>query len=112
MVLISSAVSKLLLLVVVSIYMLSTVPQTQVLQIMKNYWKYCGGVKNPAVVVGDFNYPHANWGTLTGCSDSRALIDTSLDMFWSQYVDFSTHQSGNILDLVFAEEGMINEVKD
>ena len=33
-------------------------------------------------------------------------------MFWSQYVDFPTHQSGNILDLVFAEEGMINEVKD
>ena len=70
------------------------------------------GVKNPAVVVGDFNYPHANWGTLTGCAESRNLIDTSLDMFWSQYVDFPTHQSGNILDLVFAEEGMINEVKD
>ena len=70
------------------------------------------GVKNPAVVVGDFNYPHANWETLSGCTDSRALIDSSLDMFWAQYVDFPTHQSGNILDLVFAEEGMINEVKD
>ena len=70
------------------------------------------GVNNPAIVVGDFNYPSANWGTLTGCADSRVLIDTSLDKFWTQYVDFPTHQNGNILDLVFAEDGLINEVRE
>ena len=69
-------------------------------------------VKNPAIVVGDFNYPAANWGALTGCTDSQQLIDISLDKFWTQHVDFSTHRSGNILDLVFAEMGMLNEVRD
>ena len=67
---------------------------------------------NNAIVIGDFNYPHANWEMLSGCTESQILIDTSLDMFWMQYVDFPTHHNGNTLDLVFAEEGMINEVRD
>ena len=70
------------------------------------------GASNNAIVIGDFNYPNANWETLSGCTDSQVLIDTSLDKFWTQYVDFPTHHNGNILDLVFAEEGMINEVRD
>ena len=69
-------------------------------------------VKNPAIVVGDFNYPLAKWEMLSGCTDSQQLIDLSLDKFWTQFVDFGTHQSGNILDLVFAEAGMIGEVRD
>ena len=69
-------------------------------------------VRNPAVVLGDFNYPTANWTTLQGCATSQQLIDISLDMFWQQVVSMATHQSGNILDLVFAEPGMVNDVRD
>ena len=69
-------------------------------------------VKNPAIVVGDFNFPAANWEALTGCAESQRLIDISLDKFWTQHVDFSTHRNGNKLDLVFAEIGMLNEVRD
>ena len=68
------------------------------------------GVSGQVIVLGDFNYPAANWNTLTGCIDSQPLIDLSLDKFWSQSVDFATHASGNILDLVFAEDGLIDEV--
>ena len=69
-------------------------------------------VKNPAVVVGDFNYPSADWNTLQGCTDSQMLIDLVQDRFWTQSVSFPTHKSGNILDLVFAETGTINGVHD
>ena len=30
-------------------------------------------VNNPVIVLGDFNYPAANWSTLTGCTDSQTL---------------------------------------
>ena len=69
-------------------------------------------VKNPAIVVGDFNYPSADWNTLQGCTDSQMLIDLVLDKFWTQNVTFPTHKSGNILDLVLAETGTINGVHD
>ena len=39
------------------------------------------GASNNAIVIGDFNYPNANWETLSGCTDSQVLIDTSLDKF-------------------------------
>ena len=69
-------------------------------------------VKNPAIVVGDFNYPLADWNTLQGCIDSQMLIDLVLDQFWTQSVTFPTHKSGNVLDLVFAETGIVNGVHD
>ena len=69
-------------------------------------------VKNPAIVVGDFNYPLADWNTLQGCTDSQMLIDLVLDQFWTQSVTFPTHKSGNVLDLVFAETGIVNGVHD
>ena len=69
------------------------------------------GVSGQVIVLGDFNYPAANWNALTGCIDSQPLIDLSLDKFWSQSVDFATHTSGNILDLVFAEDGLVDDVQ-
>ena len=69
-------------------------------------------IKSPAIIVGDFNYPSANWNTLSGSADAQSLIDLSLDKFWNQFVDFPTHQSGNMLDLVFSEHGMINLIRD
>ena len=68
------------------------------------------GVSGQVIVLGDFNYPAANWDSLSGCTDSQPLIDLSLDKFWMQSVDFATHNSGNILDLIFAEDGLIDEV--
>ena len=69
------------------------------------------GVSGKVIVLGDFNFPAANWNTLSGCTDSQPLIDLSLDKFWMQNVDFPTHNSGNVLDLIFAENGLIDEVR-
>ena len=67
-------------------------------------------VNGPSIVLGDFNYPAADWNSLIGCTDSQPLIDFSLDKFWCQAVNFATHKSGNTLDLVFADHGLVNEV--
>ena len=67
-------------------------------------------IHNSSIVIGDFNYPGINWSTLEGNAETQKIIDTTLDKFWTQYVNFSTHKSGNMLDLVFAQDGIIDEV--
>ena len=67
-------------------------------------------IHSSSIVIGDFNYPGINWGTLEGNTETQRLIDTTLDKFWTQYVNFPTHKSGNILDLAFAQDGIIDEV--
>ena len=34
-------------------------------------------VNGPSIVMGDFNYPAADWNSLVGCTDSQPLIDLS-----------------------------------
>ena len=68
-------------------------------------------IKNPAIILGDFNYPGINWGCLSGPGDLQRLVDLTLDKFWDQWVSFPTHTSGNCLDLVFAESGFIVDLK-
>ena len=68
--------------------------------------------KNPTIIVGDFNYPALDWENLSGPSEGQKFIDLSLDQFWYQHVTFPTHRSGNILDLLFAEPGLISEVQN
>jgi hypothetical protein len=61
-------------------------------------------LKNPVVVVGDFNYPNINWTRLTGDTD---FIDNTMEMYWTQNIIEPAHKSGNILDLVFSEAELI-----
>ena len=67
-------------------------------------------IRNSSIVIGDFNYPGINWATLEGNAETQRLIDTTLDKFWLQYINFATHKSGNTLDLAFAQDGIIDEV--
>ena len=69
-------------------------------------------IKNPAIILGDFNYPGINWGSLSGPGDLQKFIDLTLDQFWDQWVTFPTHKSGNCLDLVFSESGLIADIKN
>ena len=67
-------------------------------------------VKPTSLVVGDFNFPSIDWGSSSGTGESQSLVDLSLDKFWNQFVAFPTHKNGNILDLVFAESGLVADV--
>ena len=67
-------------------------------------------VKSASLVVGDFNFPSIDWGSSSGVGESQSLVDLSLDKFWNQLVAFPTHKNGNILDLVFAESGLVADV--
>ena len=67
-------------------------------------------VNKPTIVLGDFNFPSANWDDLKGCKDSEPFIETVQDKFWTQFVDFPTHKNGNILDLVLSERSLISNV--
>ena len=69
-------------------------------------------IKNPAIIVGDFNYPGIDWGSLSGAGDLQKFIDLTLDQFWDQWVTFPTHKSGNCLDLVFSESNLITDIKN
>ena len=60
--------------------------------------------------MGDFNYPNINWESFSGPNDVHSFIELVSDKFWNQHVDFATHRNGNVLDLIFAESGMITEV--
>ena len=68
--------------------------------------------KNPSIVVGDFNYPNINWENFSGPNDIHNLMDVVSDKFWNQYVEFATHRNGNVLDLIFAEPGLISDVQN
>ena len=69
-------------------------------------------IKNPAIILGDFNYPGIDWGSLSGPGDLQKFIDLTLDQFWDQWVTFPTHKSGNCLDLVFSESNLIADIKN
>ena len=54
------------------------------------------------VLVGDFNVPDINWGSLTGTSSfSISFCDFVFQHNLTQFVNQPTHIKGNILDLVF-----------
>ena len=69
-------------------------------------------IRGPTLIVGDFNYPGIDWTSHSGPGDSQKLIDLSLDKFWEQNVTFPTHKSGNILDLVFSDSGLVGDINN
>ncbi len=58
------------------------------------------------IIIGDFNFPQVDWDTLTSSSEHGNLfISATQDSFLVQKVHSPTHNAGNILDLVFSNNG-------
>ena len=65
------------------------------------------------VVVGDFNLPGIEWERLHSDSPGeRVVLEVIQGLFWTQHVDFATHEDGNILDLVLDSGGLVTGVWD
>jgi len=57
-----------------------------------------------SIYIGDFNYPDIDWKKMTCTSaNSRGFLDTVMDNFLHQFVDFPTRKQ-NILDLLLARD--------
>ena len=70
--------------------------------------------EKPAMLIGDFNCGDINWNNLTATNpQSKIFLSTVQDNFYSQYVDFQTHNSGSTLDLVLtSEENMVFDIEN
>ena len=58
----------------------------------------------PYIVVGDFNYSDINWLSGTCTAKSKVFFDTVNDLFLTQHINFPTHVSGTMPDLVLSSE--------
>ena len=69
------------------------------------------------LLVGDFNYPDADWEKLSAVSTvAQTFIDTTLDNFLHQHVDtptrYRSYATPSTIDLVFSnEEDMVEEIE-
>ena len=64
------------------------------------------------ILIGDFNLPDIDWQNGIAGSRGREFLDTTMEGFYEQLVQFPTHTSGNVLDLILCNrEGMIDNVK-
>ena len=62
-------------------------------------------VPKPYIVVGDFNYSEdINWDTNTATSKSKEFLNAVNDLFLTQHVNFPTHSSVTMPNLVFSTE--------
>ena len=52
------------------------------------------------ILIGDFNFPDINWIDSTSAARGRPILETATSENLEQLVNFSTHNKGNILDLV------------
>ena len=55
------------------------------------------------VMVGDFNFSDIDWQRNSCSAKSRQFLDTVHDLFFVQMLDFSTHSSGTMPDLVLTD---------
>ena len=66
-----------------------------------------------SVILGDFNFSKINWDTLRGDAKSTPFLDVLNDKFISQLIDFPTHKSGTMPDLLLTDcPNLILEVKN
>ena len=83
---------------------------------MNNTASLCAMLENlsgEVVVVGDFNLPGIDWeGLYSESAGERVVLEAIQAKFWSQFVDFATHEDGNILDIVLGRQGLISGVSD
>ena len=60
------------------------------------------------IIVGDFNFPDIDWSTLTGSLPStNVFCEFVFDCNLIQHITQSTHQKGNILDLVLSSPDIV-----
>ena len=74
--------------------------------------KMIKSVPKQCVIVGDFNYSDINWNNNTCTAKSKLFLDTVQDQFFLQMIDFPTHISGTMSDLVLTDSpNLILEVE-
>lgn len=54
-------------------------------------------------IIGDLNYPNADWETGIGDNKSQPFLDAINNKFLTQCIDFPTHSKGNILDVIITD---------
>ena len=60
-------------------------------------------IKGKTVILGDLNLPNVDWDLLHSNSKGETMILDSVQRgFWTQHVDFTTHNQGNTLDVVLS----------
>ena len=71
-------------------------------------------VKGPALFIGDFNFPGIDWNLMYSENEGeRYFLNMLQDKFYTQHVDFPTHDKGNILDLVVSSSSnLVHSVED
>ena len=70
--------------------------------------------ERPAVIVGDFNYPDIDWINMTARNEqSKKLVNVIGDNFYNRHVEFPTHVSGSLIDIVLSsEQNLIVDTED
>ena len=70
-------------------------------------------VSKPCVVVGDFNYSGIDWNLLDSDSLSESFLNKVQDKFFHQHVDFPTHKTGTMPDLVLSSDDyLVRDIQD
>ena len=63
------------------------------------------GLQGPVLLCGDLNLPDVSWDQLFAPAGvQQQVLDAVQDKFWTQVVDFPTHQAGNLLDVGTVQE--------
>ena len=56
----------------------------------------------PIIITSDFNYSDISWTCMSGSNKSKDFIETVNDLFLYQHIEFATHKSGTMPDLVLS----------
>ena len=63
------------------------------------------------ILLGDFNFPDANWNTMTGnTSSSTNFWDLIFELNLEQLITEPTHKGGNILDVILTNYDCIDNI--
>jgi hypothetical protein len=69
---------------------------------------YLKNTPDMTTVVGDFNLPRVHWTSPSNTPNHlQAYNNIVMEKFWEQLVDVSTHLAGNTLDIVLADQNLI-----
>ena len=64
------------------------------------------------ILLGDFNLPNINWGTMSGSTpQSTDFCDFLFELNLEQLISTPTHIAGNILDVILSNTTIINDIQ-
>ena len=71
------------------------------------------GLQGPVLLCGDLNFPDIDWDQLSAPAGvQQQVLDAVQDKFWTQHVDFPTHNAGNLLDVgISSTPGLVARVE-